>query len=163
MISCFFVRRKLYEYIDESLSEEARVKVADHLDRCPRCRRQVQGIRSVLSMAAAHKAPVPSEDFWKRFRAELDDKLNRKLVPDAQSAALRMRLRPALALAAVCLLVLSFTFLLQGSRSPSPVRLVQEVELKKEDVALVEELGSWEEVDPGFIQDTVETSAEELS
>jgi anti-sigma factor RsiW len=142
MIRCLFIRGKLYEYIDKSLSEEDHVRVANHLETCVSCRTRVAQIGRVLSVAAQNTAPVPSEDFWNNFRAELDDKLNQKLVPSCPARAIRVR--SALALATACLLIIAFSISLKTA-TRSPVRLAQS------DKELIEELSSIEELSPELI------------
>jgi anti-sigma factor RsiW len=148
MIRCLFMHRKLYEYVDEALTEEENVRVANHLEICPRCRAETAQIRELLVTAAHAAPPAPSEDFWKGFQAELDDRLNRKLVPDCRlrTGAFRFFLLgrgPVLALATACIAVIAFSFSLRMAAKP--------VRLAKAETELVEEIGAIEKLNPELI------------
>lgn len=109
MLKCLLLRRKLYDYSDNSLSDIDKIRVKEHLDVCNKCQDTLEQIKNLLDLAAQKNIPQPSEEFWHNFKIELDRKLNQKLVPQF---TLRRRcsysLKPALAytLALIFILVI---------------------------------------------------------
>jgi putative zinc finger protein len=65
MMSCEETRQTLSLYLDDSVSLPARVAIDEHLDRCPVCRAEVAGLRSLarsLSLMARPKPPADLAD-----------------------------------------------------------------------------------------------------
>ena len=83
MWKCFFMKRKLYDFLESELPQHTRDAIAEHLDRCTRCQGELEAIKSVIALARKKDIPAPSSDFWQRFSAELDNKLNKRLVGPA--------------------------------------------------------------------------------
>lgn len=139
MIKCIFMRKKLYELLDDSLSEQEEINIKKHLDSCHACRVKFVSMQEIIKMAENKNIPHPSEDFWHKFKVELDDKLNEQLVtPFQMKPSLRSILRPAIVvpLASVFILILSLSLYLQNKTiyiSSSDQELVEEA-------ALIEEL-----------------------
>lgn len=149
MFDCIFIKKKLYDYQDNSLSDRERFKVKAHLERCTDCSGILQGMRNVVRTAEDKTIPMPSEDFWRHFKIGLDEKLNERLVkPTGFSFAAQYRLKPVLipSLVALVLVFSSFWYFNRG-------KLVNRVEM-----ALVNEIALWEELSPG----TSMTNGEEM-
>ena len=107
MFTCRAMRRKLYEYLDNTLSEEEKLKVKEHLARCAPCQAQCAQIKTVISWSESKKIPVPSEEFWHAFSVELDARLNEKLVPESRlKPFVHWRLTPALVMSVVSVFML---------------------------------------------------------
>lgn len=81
MLKCLFLRKKLYDYIDNSLSDIDKIKVGAHLDVCANCRERINQIRNILDLAGQKEVPRPSDEFWHNFKIDLDRQLNKKLIP----------------------------------------------------------------------------------
>jgi hypothetical protein len=81
MWKCLFIKRKLYDYLENSLSEIERIKVEKHLKTCNRCQDNLSQLKVVIDLAAKKKTPQPDSDFWHDFRIDLDRKINERLVP----------------------------------------------------------------------------------
>jgi len=144
MFECLFVKRKLYDYIDNSLSEEEKIRVKAHLDVCLDCQGKIKQMESLIRQSQRKNIPQPSDDFWHNFKTELDQKLNQKLVPEFNlKTRFSYRLKPAFAfsLASVIIVVITMYFYLHS----------RPVFLAKEDTDLIEEMNFWEEIAPGSL------------
>lgn len=140
MLGCILRRRKLYEYLDNSLSEIERLKVGKHLNNCPPCRKKLNQMQSLIDLVKNKKTPEPSEDFWHKFRVELDANLNSRLVaPFNFKPQLNWRLRPALAISLASVIILTGIYLFSHGR---PLLLADA------DADLVEEIDLLEELSP---------------
>ncbi len=98
MLKCLFIRKRLYDYFDDSLSGKNKAMVKSHLDICSGCRQRLKEIESIVGLAAEKKAPEPGEGFWHNFRVDLDRRLNQELVsPIIIKGGLKYHLKPAFA------------------------------------------------------------------
>lgn len=156
MFECFFVKRKLYDYIDNSLSEEEKIRVKAHLDVCLDCREKIKEMESLIRQAQKKNIPQPSDDFWHNFKTELDQKLNQKLVPEFNlKGGFTYHLRPVFVLPLACVFIVAITIYFYLQSRP--------VFLAKEDTDLIEEMNFWEEIAPGsLLNDNEESFTEEL-
>ena len=106
MLKCFLLRKKIYEYLDSSLSDVDSIRVKKHLETCGKCREKLERMKSIIAAASGKKAPVPGSEFWHKFQVDLDAKLNEKLVrPSAVSVNRTFRFRPAVAYVSALLFV----------------------------------------------------------
>lgn len=80
MLKCILMKRKLYDYADDGLSETAKLKVKNHLDACHNCRERLSRIKAILDFSGQKNIPQPKEEFWHNFKIDLDRKLNDRLV-----------------------------------------------------------------------------------
>lgn len=142
MLKCLFIRKKLYDYFDNCLSDIDRIKVKAHLDSCGKCRENLEQIRNIIDLAAQKKTPCPSEEFWHNFKVGLDRKLNQKLVPKfAFGGRLIFNLKPAFAYA----LALVFILVIGSRITNKDYRFVRM--FAQSDEELVEEMALLDEVD----------------
>jgi len=140
MIRCLLIKRKLYDYFDNSLSEVEHAQIKEHLDICSGCRNNLMKIKNVVDIARSKRVPHPTEEFWRKFQGELDDKLNEVLVPAYKPGFWgASRVKSLVFVPAVSLLVLIMAFSVQFHRKNSSERF---------DKALLEELNVLEEVSP---------------
>lgn len=140
MLKCLMMKRKLYDYLDDSLTQADKLKVQKHLEGCPGCRERLSRLKAVLNRAHSQNVPNPGEEFWHDFKTGLDKKLNDKLV---SPLALRPRpafsLKPAFACAAVAIFFIAVFGSLYKSNLPTPLRLAQnDDELVEETIELDE-------------------------
>lgn len=141
MFKCIFIKRKLYDYLDNSLSEKERIKVKEHLEICPVCQKRLNQMSDLIGLVKNKSLPQPSEDFWHNFGIELDKKLNTRLIPPFNfKPNLSYRLKPALVLPLVSIVILALSlYLYFYGRSPF---------INRSDLALVDEISLLEEVNP---------------
>ena len=59
MMSCEETRQTLSLYVDDCVSLPARVAIDEHLDRCPVCRAEVAGLRSLTRSLSLMRRPKP--------------------------------------------------------------------------------------------------------
>lgn len=152
MFKCIFVKKKLYDYLDGSLSEKAKDMVKNHLQVCVACKEKTEQMKLVLSLAKDKSVVHPTEEFWHTFTTGLDQKLNERLVPPYNlKPALGLRFKPALAasLVSIFLIVMSVS-----------LHLYNRQQLFNRSVsALVEEITSFEEVS----QEIVSSNGEDVA
>lgn len=134
------MKRKLYDYIDDSLVQADKLKVQKHLEACPGCRERLDQIKIILNRAHSKNTPLADKEFWHDFKTGLDKKLNDKLVG---SLALRRRpvfsLKPAFAYIAVAIFFIAVFGSLYKFNLSAPLRLAQsEDELVDETIDLDE-------------------------
>lgn len=146
MLKCLFIKRKLYDYLENNLSDIDMVKVHSHLDVCHKCNQSLSQIKSILDLASQKKTPEPTEEFWRNFKIDLDRKLNAGLVPPINlERRLSYRFRPVF----VCATVLIFILLMGNylyKNIPSNLRYAQENEDVVEETELLDEIGKAEDL-----------------
>ncbi|MFA6216823.1 MAG: zf-HC2 domain-containing protein [Candidatus Omnitrophota bacterium] len=140
MIRCLFIKRKLYDYFDNSLSEIEQSKIKEHLDSCAGCRNNLKKIHEVIDTAGSKNIPHPTEEFWNKFQGELDDKLNDVLTP-AYKPGFRERfsIKSVVLVPSVSVLVLVMAVSIQSNHRNSTDRFHQ---------AMLDEMNVLEEVSP---------------
>jgi anti-sigma factor RsiW len=133
MIRCLLIKRKLYDYFDNSLSEVEHSKIKEHLDTCSGCRNNLMKIKDVVDIARSKRVPHPTEEFWRKFQGELDDKLNEVLVPAYKPGFWgRSRVRSLVFVPAVSLLVLIMALSVQFHQKNSDKALLEELNVLEE-------------------------------
>lgn len=141
MFKCMFIRRKLYDYLDGSLSEMDKIAVGEHLDVCDNCRVRFGQMKNIVELAGQKSKPEPDEKFWHNFRIGLDRKLNEALIPPVKTERrMSFGLKPAFAYVAMLVVVLSIGAYLYKFPYRTQVRATQEEELVKEAL-LLDDLG----------------------
>jgi len=137
MLKCLFVRRKLYDYLDNGLSDIQKIDVRKHLDVCGGCRDRLGQLKRIIDMASRKKTPHPSDEFWNSFMNGLDRRLNESLVtPVAVREKMRHRLMPAFSFAAVLIFFLALGGYFYGKNNLTSFR---------QDKYLIEEIMALEE------------------
>jgi hypothetical protein len=135
------IKRKLYDYLDDSLSEIAKSKVKNHLDACHNCRERLRQIKAILDFAGQKNIPQLKEEFWHNFKIDLDRKLNDTLVgPLTLKPLPRFYLKPALAYAALLVFFLSIAASLYKFPYPASLRLAQNDDQLTEEAIALDEL-----------------------
>lgn len=141
MLKCIIMKRKLYDYLENNLSEIEGLKVKKHLDVCQNCRMRSNQIKTVLDYASAKNTPQPNKEFWHDFKTDLDRKLNAALLrPLTLKPKPKFLLRPAFAYA----MVLTFFLAAIGSLykfHPSPL-----LQLAQNDEELVSQAADLDEL-----------------
>ncbi|OGX25009.1 MAG: hypothetical protein A3J51_02415 [Omnitrophica WOR_2 bacterium RIFCSPHIGHO2_02_FULL_45_21] len=148
MLKCILIKRKLYDYLDDSLSETAKLKVKNHLDACHNCREQLSQIKTILDLAGQKNIPQPKGEFWHNFKIDLDRKLNDRLVgPLSLKPLPRFSLKPALAYAVLSVFFLAIAASLYKFPHPAALRLAQNDDELIEEAIALDELGEALELD----------------
>lgn len=141
MLKCLFLRRRLYDYLDNSLSEVDKIKVKEHIAACRNCRARISQMQNIIDLSSQGIAPKPHDEFWHNFKIDLDRSLNEALVKPVRLERKRIYLlRPAL----VYISALMFIFLVGSYFSQS--RRIAVTRIVQED-ALVEDILSLDELD----------------
>jgi len=96
---------ELIPYLRGELATVDRERVGGHLEGCASCRETLESFRAILAGLRA-EAPASPEIDWRRYRAELRDKLEERSRGWAWSLP---RLAPVAATAAIAGLALVFT------------------------------------------------------
>ncbi len=106
MFKCFFIKRKLYSYLDDALSPEGLESVKKHLNNCSSCRVKLEKMEGLVKAAQSIQAPQLNNEAWHDFKVDLDRKLNARLVPEFKlKRGLSYQLRPVLVYASVLIFV----------------------------------------------------------
>jgi hypothetical protein len=145
MLKCLFLRRKLYDYLENSLSDIDRIKVKKHLDVCNNCQDSLSQLKIIIALAAEKKAPQPDNEFWHNFRVDLDRKLNERLVPPINiERKLSYRLRPLFAYvgALIFILVIGIGSYVYKKPFANLTRIAQDKDLIDEILTLYDLEGS---------------------
>jgi len=120
-MTCHDIEARLDDYVDGALSSETRAAIESHLEGCARCRRSLDGLRSLLRDAATlPREEQPPRDLWPAVRTALESE---GAGAAARAAAPPWARRIALAAAAVVLVTIGvgITLLVQGwSVGPAP-------------------------------------------
>lgn len=142
MIQCIFIRRKLYDYLESSLSQAAAAKVKQHLECCAVCRGKLEAMAKLIQAVEQKAAPQPSEEFWEGFKTGLQQKLNARLSPSLGQPLLDLKpklnyfLRPAYVVPAFLAIVLAISFYLRYNNpvyfNASDTEIINEVSLLEE-------------------------------
>jgi hypothetical protein len=107
MFGCIFLKRKLYDYLEDDLPEAEAAKLKKHVQACPTCQKRMLEISRLLAMAKTKNMPEVSDDFWHDFSIKLDERLNAQLVPELKTKALaKYRPQPVFAFASVMIVFL---------------------------------------------------------
>lgn len=143
MLKCFFTRRKLYDYLDNTLCLSDSAKVKRHLDVCPDCRKKLGGLVDLLELAKNKKSPQVPDGFWHSFKVGLDQKLNQRLIPEFNfkaASARKLNTVWAFSLASLCILVISVSLFF--NLHTRPLLLTQSEAELAEEAILLDELDS---------------------
>ncbi len=155
MLKCLFIRRKLYDYLENSLSDLDRIKVKKHLDVCNNCQNSLSQLKSIIALAAEKKTPQPDNEFWHNFRVDLDRKLNERLVPPIKiERKLRYSLRPVFAYvgALIFILVIGIGSYVYKRPYANLTRIAQDEDLINEILTLDDLEGSGLELDDANLE-----------
>lgn len=139
MLRCIFIKRKLYDYLDKSLSDIEMSKVKSHIDGCKKCNESARQLSAILEASSQKNHLEPNAEFWHNFKIDLDRRLNEKLVPAVNfKRSLSYRLRPAFAYLFTLIFVLALGNYFFKSPHSRPLYLAQDDELIDEIDALDE-------------------------
>ena len=73
---CYFIRRRLTEYDEGSLSPTAKTKIDRHLMRCAKCMGALYTLRKTQQVVAElNRKPGPPEEYWHQVWQKLRARL----------------------------------------------------------------------------------------
>jgi hypothetical protein len=145
MLNCFFMKRKLYEYLDGGLSDKQKAGVKKHLEKCVSCSRLLNEMKSIFDLAPKGEIN-PSQNFWDNFKIGLDRKLNDALLsPLSAKPGVSRQLKPVLAYAIILTLFFTAGGYFYRIFSSKHAALLAEQELV-EEVLLLDEVDSASEL-----------------
>jgi predicted anti-sigma-YlaC factor YlaD len=70
-ISCAEVRRELSNYLENDITPELRVRVEQHVVRCPGCKAVYDGVKNVIRLVSAEGVIELPEGFSRRLYTRL--------------------------------------------------------------------------------------------
>ena len=140
MLECFLLKRKLYDCLDNSLSEMDRMRIKKHLDVCPRCQERLTQLKVILDYASSKHIPSPNNQFWYTFNAGLARRLD-TIVSESGTMTQKPKVyrKPALVNAVLCVFFLAIGIFLFKFSHPTGMPLGRQVNV------LVEEFTSSDE------------------
>jgi anti-sigma factor RsiW len=65
-VICLFARRRLSAYLDKALEAGTSRRMVHHLDGCPRCRQEIEGLRR-MAVLLRQAIPAAAEPDWTGF------------------------------------------------------------------------------------------------
>jgi len=99
---------RLIDFVDGVVTGDEAASIEGHLEECPACKASVESLRRVLDAAGADRVPEPEPAYWAYFAQNVTSRVKSRA--DSRKRRFRLVLIPALATAAVCvLLVVMFT------------------------------------------------------
>ena len=139
MLECFLLKRKLYDCLDNSLSEKDRMRIKKHLDVCPHCQERLTQLKVILDYASSKHIPSPNNQFWYTFNAGLARRLD-AIVSESGTMTQRSAVyrKPALVSAVLCVFFLAIGISLFKFQHLTEMPLKQEAALTKEFAAFDE-------------------------
>jgi hypothetical protein len=103
-MKCQQVQQQLLEYSEQLLDEHTRSRVAEHLQTCTGCTRELHNLEKTMTLLQSLPAQEPPEAFWTDFTARVMGKI--KTMP-APTRAERLWVAPRFRIAlAFCVLLL---------------------------------------------------------
>ncbi len=100
------IQKKLLRYLDDELSEQEKVKVQRHLERCETCRDALQTIELMWATERPIERKNAQPFLWTRIAARLQSERRRDFSERIEKIT-RLTLRPALTLAVLFLIIFS--------------------------------------------------------
>ncbi len=142
MLKCFFIKRKLTDYLDGTLTRESAEDVKNHLDGCPGCRRVFSQAQELISIAAQKNKVELTDEFWKKFDRDLNDRLDaqlgKNLSPNKRFAFIPFSVLPRPVLVAVPLALIVVAI---GLHLLYPARYIREARIyRQQETGIVEDM-----------------------
>ncbi|MCP4649809.1 MAG: hypothetical protein GY853_07005 [PVC group bacterium] len=72
MLACYFLKKKLYEYVEGELTSQEKKEIGRHLTDCAGCRKRVAEIKKIINAVEKKEKLFLNEDFWRKFDERLD-------------------------------------------------------------------------------------------
>ena len=93
VLTCYLVRRRLGAWVDNALPEASRASTAVHVERCPRCQKEVDTLRRLRGMLQAALSPAEPDwaGFWPGIVRGIDDAKHRPVAVPRRSAVFGRR------------------------------------------------------------------------
>ncbi len=108
MLSCLFLRKKLYLFAAGDINSEEGEKMESHISRCPRCREEFSNMRKIINTVSKQEQLFLNEVFWRKFDERLALRIIKKEQAENEKTVFKFRLNlfPEIGVAAavVCIL-----------------------------------------------------------
>lgn len=137
-MNCKNLEAVLFDYLDGTLAETARLNLERHLAGCSGCRERVEGLRSVSQALDRWQAPDVSPWFDQRLQARIRAEESAYAPWHERLAAFRSWFRPGYATALAALVIMS-SLALWVSR-PDPTGSAQAIQISAADAQKMEEV-----------------------
>lgn len=79
-MKCWYIRKKLLDYIDGNLSEKDSFTIEQHIAKCAQCRQEIE-MFSKLSKAI-HRVDYPPASVWDNFLSDLHTRIEKEAARD---------------------------------------------------------------------------------
>lgn len=150
-MNCQETKKLIPVYLDDELEAADRQRVAEHLRACADCQAEVQAIEKSWELLGAIKAIEPDPNYRVRFWRSVDTRspLHARILQHVQTVFLQRRWVPAMAAAAIVLLVSVITIVqyLQKPQVPAVLAALNDTELEMvanielaEDYEIIEDM-----------------------
>jgi predicted anti-sigma-YlaC factor YlaD len=143
IMDCLRIKKLIPVYLDHALDTEEQRRVEAHLRICPDCRAEAHAVQKSWEMLAELQEIEPDPNYMARFwrGVEVQTAWYEKVIRAAQEVFVHRRWAPALAGAAVAVLVVTLVTVQYLQKPPAVMILAElnEVELEMvENIDLVE-------------------------
>ncbi len=150
-MNCQETKKLIPVYLDDELEASDRQRVAEHLRACADCQAEARAIEKSWELLGAIKAIEPDPNYRIRFWRSVDTRspLHARILQRVRAAFLQRRWVPAIAAAAIVLLVSVITIVqyLQKPHVPAVLAALNDTELEMvanielaEDYEIIEDM-----------------------
>lgn len=150
-MNCQETKKLISVYLDNELETADHQRVAEHLRACADCQAEVRAIEKSWELLGAIKAIEPDPNYRVRFWRSVDTRspLHASILQHVQTVFLQRRWVPAMAAAAIVLLVSVITIVqyLQKPQVPAVLAALNDTELEMianielaEDYEIIEDM-----------------------
>lgn len=73
------IKKLLFPYLEEELSEKEKESVEEHLKRCPECRQELEKIKKLEEIMGKMKLKNPPKEAWQMYWLSVYNRLERKI------------------------------------------------------------------------------------
>jgi anti-sigma factor RsiW len=115
-MSCLEIEEHLLDYVDNELSGSMQQVVAEHLQMCLSCRKEVENYRKTAMLLQLRAVPEPPEKYWDESWEKIRAGFKARVLPMPEAPLhlpsrwlwlQRVNWRPLVAVAAMLLLIIS--------------------------------------------------------
>jgi len=126
IMNCFEIEEHLLDYVDNELSGSMQQVVAEHLQMCLSCRKEVENYRKTTMLLQLRAVPEPPEKYWDHSWEKVRAGFKARVLPMPETSLhlpsrwvwlQRVNWRPLVGVAAMFLLIISAVVWSWQSRS----------------------------------------------
>jgi len=126
-MNCFEIEEHLLDYVDNELSGSMQQVMAEHLQTCHACRKEVENYRKTAMLLQLRAVPEPPEKYWEQSWEKIRAGFQARVLPMSSPTTLhspsrwlwlqRLNWRPLVGMAAMFLLIIAAVVWSWQSRS----------------------------------------------